>query len=465
MRSLTLKLTLAFLLVGLAGAGLVALVVRQYTQREFNQLVLDQNQQVLLRALLNYYRATGSWQGVGKLFENGQLLGLGMDAMGEEADHHSMMDTRRMLFAITDLQGRILFGGGVRPIGMRLLARELRKAVPLVVEGRTVGYLVYLPAIERWQAGTPEGNFLLGVNRAILVSTLLAAGFALLLGGVLARTLTRSLRELTQATQALKRGKLGHQVEVHSHDELGVLAESFNQMSAELAHSTELRRRMTADIAHDLRSPLSVILGYTEALSDGKLEPTSEILRVMHTEARHLNHLIDDLKTLSLADAGELPLVLQNVSPGDLLQRAADSQRVLASQKGIHLETHLPAGLPEIRVDVERMAQVLGNLTNNSLRYTPAGGKITLSARAEAGRVHLAVSDTGAGISPEDLPFVFERSFRGDKARQQVEGSESGLGLAIAKSLVEAQGGVISVTSQEGKGTTFTITFRNAGLS
>jgi signal transduction histidine kinase len=244
-----------------------------------------------------------------------------------------------------------------------------------------------------------------------------------------------------------------------------VLAESFNQMSAELAHSTELRRRMTADIAHDLRSPLSVILGYTEALSDGKLEPTSEILRVMHTEARHLNHLIDDLKTLSLADAGELPLVLQNVSPGDLLQRAADSQRVLASQKGIHLETHLPAGLPEIRVDVERMAQVLGNLTNNSLRYTPAGGKITLSARAEAGRVHLAVSDTGAGISPEDLPFVFERSFRGDKARQQVEGSESGLGLAIAKSLVEAQGGVISVTSQEGKGTTFTITFRNAGLS
>jgi signal transduction histidine kinase len=348
---------------------------------------------------------------------------------------------------------------------MRLLARELRKAVPLVVEGRTVGYLVYLPAIERWQAGTPEGNFLLGVNRAILVSTLLAAGFALLLGGVLARTLTRSLRELTQATQALKRGKLGHQVEVHSHDELGVLAESFNQMSAELAHSTELRRRMTADIAHDLRSPLSVILGYTEALSDGKLEPTSEILRVMHTEARHLNHLIDDLKTLSLADAGELPLVLQNVSPGDLLQRAADSQRVLASQKGIHLETHLPAGLPEIRVDVERMAQVLGNLTNNSLRYTPAGGKITLSARAEAGRVHLAVSDTGAGISPEDLPFVFERSFRGDKARQQVEGSESGLGLAIAKSLVEAQGGVISVTSQEGKGTTFTITFRNAGLS
>jgi two-component system, OmpR family, sensor histidine kinase BaeS len=458
-RSLSLKLTLAFLLVGLAGAGLVALVVRQYTQQEFNQLVLDQNQQALVGSLLGYYQATGSWEGVSQLFENGQLLEAGRGMKAGDADHHSMMDSRRMLFAITDLQGKILVGSGARPAGVRLLPRELRKGVALDVNGETVGYLVYLPDIERWRADTPEGSFLLGVNRAILISALAAAGFALLLGGVLARALTRSLRELTQATQALKSGQLGHQVEVRSQDELGVLAESFNQMSAELAQSTELRRRMTANIAHDLRSPLSVILGYTEALSDGKLEPNPEILSVMHTEAQHLNHLIDDLKTLSLADAGELPLIPQSVAPGVLLQRAADSHRVLADRKEISLATSFPADLPEIQVDVERMIQVLGNLMNNALRYTPAGGKITMSAQAVGKTVHLKVADSGVGISAEDLPYVFERSYRGDKARQQVEGGESGLGLAIAKSLVEAQGGQISVESQPSKGTTFTIEF------
>jgi signal transduction histidine kinase len=202
-----------------------------------------------------------------------------------------------------------------------------------------------------------------------------------------------------------------------------------------------------------------VILGYTEALNDGKLEPNPEILSVMHTEAQHLNHLIDDLKTLSLVDAGELSLIPQNVAPGVLLQRAADAHRILADQKGIALLTSIPAGLPEIQVDIERMIQVLGNLLNNALRYTPAGGVITLSAQLVEKTVHLKVADTGAGISAEDLPYVFERSFRGDKARQQVEGGESGLGLAIARSLVEAQGGRIMIESLPGSGTTFTIDF------
>jgi signal transduction histidine kinase len=143
-----------------------------------------------------------------------------------------------------------------------------------------------------------------------------------------------------------------------------------------------------------------------------------------------------------------------------LLQRAADAHRVLADRKGISLATSFPADLPEIQVDVERMIQVLGNLLNNALRYTPAGGEITLSAQVMERSVHLRVADSGVGISAEDLPYVFERSYRGDKARQQVEGGESGLGLAIAKSLVEAQGGQINVESQPGKGTIFTITFR-----
>jgi signal transduction histidine kinase len=247
-------------------------------------------------------------------------------------------------------------------------------------------------------------------------------------------------------------------VKVRSRDELGDLAISFNQMSSELEQANQLRRKMTADIAHDLRTPLSVMMGYSEALSDGKLEATPEIFRVMHTEALHLSHLVDDLKTLSLADARELPLNLQKISPGDLLSRAENSYRVQAENKDISIQVEIQPDLPNIEVDIERMAQVLGNLVSNALRYTQAGGEILLKAERTEGKVRLCVVDTGTGIAADDLPYIFERSFRGDKARQHGDG-ETGLGLAIAKSLVEAQGGVMAVESQLGRGTRFTISF------
>jgi signal transduction histidine kinase len=178
----------------------------------------------------------------------------------------------------------------------------------------------------------------------------------------------------------------------------------------------------------------------------------------MHTEALHLSHLVDDLKTLSLADARELPLNPQSISPADLLRRAESSYRVQAEKKEISIEIEIQPDLPEIEVDMERMAQVLGNLVSNALRYTPAGGEIRLKAEQSNGKIILSIADNGAGIAPEDLPYIFERSFRGDRARQQVEG-ETGLGLAIAKSLVEAQDGELAVESQLNKGTRFTLTF------
>jgi signal transduction histidine kinase len=176
----------------------------------------------------------------------------------------------------------------------------------------------------------------------------------------------------------------------------------------------------------------------------------------MHTEALHLSRLIDDLKILALADAGELSLTRQCIDPGVLLRRALDACRVEADRRQIEIHIHSPSKLPDVDVDVQRLAQVLGNLMSNALRYTPAGGEIILSAEGSNGAVRLHVSDNGAGIPTEDLPYIFGRSFRGDKARRQEEG-ESGLGLAIAKSLVEAQGGKISVESELDQGTTFTI--------
>jgi two-component system sensor histidine kinase BaeS len=450
MHSLASKLTLAFLLVGLTGAVLVAVFIRQRTRREFDQFILDQNQQVLVNNLTEYYQANGSWNGLSNVFRPGRAEPFSNPEAG------TRWETRRSLFTVADANGTIVLAGGLEHLGQTISQSDLKKGVPLEVDDKTVGWLLFTPALDRFRPGTPEGNFLNSVNQATIFSALGAAGIALILGGILAYTLTRSLREMTAATQLLAKGELGHQVKVRSKDELGVLADSFNQMSAALARSNDLRRRMTADIAHDLRTPLSVILGYTEGLSDGKLQASAETFSVMHIEALHLSRLIDDLKILALADAGELPLTRQRIAPDVLLRRASDAHRVEADRQRIGIRITVPSGLPDVEVDVERMAQILGNLMGNALRYTPPRGEITLSAERTGGGVRLRVSDNGAGIPAEDLPYIFGRSFRGDKARRQEEG-ETGLGLAIAKSLVEAQGGKISVESAVGEGTTFTI--------
>ncbi len=451
MRTLAFKLTLAFLLVGLTGAGIVAIMVRVRTQSEFGRLILDQNQKFLINNLTQYYQNQGSWEGVETVFRPP-----GQEQPPPFRDSGDRWEARRALFTIADSEGVIVFGSGPENIGRQVSSSELKKGAPIQVDGETIGWLLFTPALDRWKPGTLEGDFLLNINSAILLSALLATLFALVLGGILAYTMTRSLRELTTATNELTQGKLGYQVKVRSNDEIGALAASFNTMSAEMARSTELRKRMTADIAHDLRTPISVIMGYTEALHDGKLDGTPEMYAVLHTEALHLSHLIDDLKTISLADAGELPLNKQRVSPEVLIKRTADAYGIKAEREGIAIQTDISPGLGEIEVDVERMIQVLGNLMDNALRYTPEGGEINLTTDTVDNQVRIRVADTGAGIQEEDLPFIFERSFRGDRARQQSH-AETGLGLAIAKSLVEAQGGKIFVESELGKGTVFTI--------
>ena len=330
----------------------------------------------------------------------------GPDTFFPGRDPSVRWEARRALFSIADAQGAIVFGGGPDALGRVLPRNDLRNGVAIEVDGENVGWLLFTPQIDRWMPGTLEGDFLLNINQAILISAAMATAIALVLGGILAYTMTRSLRELTAGTHELAEGKLGYQVKVRSEDEFGTLANSFNQMSSELARSNELRKRMTADIAHDLRTPMSVIMGYTEALSDGKLTATPEMYSVMHTEALHLSHLIDDLKTIALADAGELPLTLQRVSPYVLIKRTADAYRVQADKAGIQIVTNTLNQLPDIEVDVERMVQVLGNLMTNAIRYTPDGGEITLSADADPSGVEIQVADNGAGIPPEELIII-----------------------------------------------------------
>lgn len=452
MRSLSLKLTLAFLAVGVIGIVLIATVVRLQTQREFDQFVLNQYQANLIEELQAYYQTNGSWENIHAIL-----------VRNPDANNETTKDGRRPSrdwapVTLLDANRVVVYGGIRYRTGEELPQQPGDRSVAIEVNGETVGWVLFdvFHDDQPPYPESPESLFLKNMNRAILYGALGAVALALLLGILLARTIARPVQDLTEATQVIAQGQLGHQVPVRTRDEIGRLAESFNQMSADLAGSVQQRRQMTADIAHDLRTPLSVIMGYTESLSDGKFKGSPEIYRIMHKETQHLSRLIEDLRTLSLADAGELPLTRRLVAPHELLERIANAYQIQAEQQNVALKVSADPNLPLIDVDPDRMVQVLGNLVSNAFRFTPAGGEIGLTAVTTANTLTLTVQDNGAGIASEDLPHIFSRFYKGDKSRQH--NGESGLGLAIARSIVEAHRGKITAVSPANAGTTFTIT-------
>ncbi len=441
--SILVKQSLGFLIVGILGIIVASLFFLFSTQRQFKRFLRESSQPQLSNVLADYYAEQGNWDYLPEFFETG------LDASSDQP---------RPPVVIKSTDGQVVYSDRPTEPEEPAPPDTSEHEIPIRVDGEVVGWMTYPSRNGRPPPGTPEAIFLSNITGALLYSIPMATAVAVAAGFLLARTLTRPIRELTEATQAIANGNLNQQVAVHTQDELGELAASFNQMSADLVNAIELRQQMTADLAHELRSPLSVILGYAEALSDGKLPGSADTFESMYTEALHLQRLIEDLRTLSLADAGELPLTRLSVTIQSLLKRVASAYTAQAQMRGIGLEVQVPADeTRKLFVDPDRISQVLGNLISNALRYTPEGGKIVLAAKPVDDRIQLTVQDNGAGIASEDLPFVFERFYRGDKSRQLSNNNESGLGLAIARSIVETHGGKITVDSIPGKGTSFTI--------
>ena len=440
MRSLVIKLSLAFLLVSLAGIALVAFFAGRASANAFGSFVDGEEARVLVEQLANYYEANGGWDNLGRVGVGGVWANNG----------------RERPFAVVDEQERVVLSGLGQTVGDRAPRGWLDRGIPIEVGDAQVGLLIFAEGRGRGLPPPPRSEFSGRVNQGILLAALGATAVSLTLGIILARSLTRPIQEITQATQAVAQGDLTQQVPVRSDDELGKLATSFNQMSTDLAHSRDLRRQMTADIAHDLRTPLSLILGHAEALSEGVLPPTPETFGIIYDEAQRLNRLVEDLRLLSLAEAGELSLAVRPTLPQSLLERAVAAHNPAARQKQIQLILDAPESLPQVAVDPDRMAQVLDNLLNNALRYTPEDGRIHLSATQTETAVRLSIQDSGSGMNEAELAHVFDRFYRADKARQRHEGG-SGLGLAIAKSIVESQDGRIWAESTPGQGATFII--------
>ena len=289
---------------------------------------------------------------------------------------------------------------------------------------------------------------------AALAAAVVAAGVALF---VTARIVT-PLRDMTRASARIAGGRYGDRLDPRAPGEVGDLATAFNRMADTLQRSEERRVELLADVAHEFRTPLSNLRGYVEGLQDGVFEDPAPVLDASWRQLDRLGHLVDDLSLLSRVETGQLELHVGPVEARALAQATAAAFAPDADRAGVRLQVDVRAPGAVVRADRERSLQVLANLVGNALRYTPGGGRVTIEVEAPAhGSVRFAVRDTGPGVPPADLPNVFKRFYRGDKARSPHAGG-SGIGLTIARQLVERQGGEIGVTSPPGEGATFHFT-------
>ena len=459
MASLRTKFLIALTLVALLGVGTVALVANRVIAREFTLYVGSGGRmraQRLASEVAALYEDTGSWQDIqryliGTSVEHVPGQGQGQGRQGTTGSTEPRLD--RIL--IIDPGGKVVVDTAGELVGQPVKVDYETGGAPIVGSGKTVGTLL-VTTQDLSGHSELEQQFLETVNRAVAWAVLLIAIGALIGAAILSSQLVAPLRQLTAASEAMAGGDLSQRVEIRTKDEIGELGRAFNVMAGDLQTAEGQRQQMTADIAHELRNPLSVIRGNLEAMLDGIYPADAEHLGPIYEETLLLQRLVEDLRLLSLADAGQLRLIHTDVDVRALLTGVAESAQAVADDKGVVLHIDAPQDPVVTSGDVDRLRQVIGNLVSNALRYTPVGGTIALSARQDGERIEIAISDTGHGIAPQALPHIFDRFYRADNARDRASGG-SGLGLAIARALVQAHGGTIGVESALERGTTFTI--------
>jgi len=450
MNRLWVRIALAFSATIVFLVALVAVWSAHATNTAFRGYLtrsLAEERPALARSLAEYYREHGSWDGVERILPStvGRHTGRGHPPLVILADEH----------------GRVVIGTPSLPPGSRLDSQKLREAVPILVDGRVVGYLILVPQGMR-DGGLPEHAraFLSNVQRTLLFTGILAVILGAIVAIVISRTATAPLQRLVAAARAIGHGDFNRQVPEEGPEEIAEVARAFNEMARRLKQAEETERQMIADIAHELRTPLSVLQANLRAMLDGVYPISQEEVAALYDETRLLSRLVEDLRDLALADMGQLPLRKERVDLGTLLRNTASVFESLAGAEGLELVQEVPEDLPDVVGDPDRLAQVLRNLLSNALRHTPRGGRITLRAYVppeDPGVVRVEVRDTGEGIPPDALPHVFDRFWRADRSRARTTGG-TGLGLAIARALVEAHGGRMGVESQVGQGTTFWFT-------
>ncbi len=300
-------------------------------------------------------------------------------------------------------------------------------------------------------------TFLDPINRSLALAVLIAGLVALALTLILSSAVLKPVKALTLAARRMEQGDLSQRVNIKKTDEIGGLAHAFNIMAESLGQAGQLQRNLVSDVAHELRTPLTNIRGYLEALQDQVIKPDTMVIASLHEETMLLSRLVTDLQDLTLAEAGQLHLQCIPVALEDIITNAVNSLLLQAREKNLVMRVNVPADLPLVEADPQRVRQILLNLLSNAIRHTPSKGEVHVIVRAVQQVVEVRVQDTGEGIAAEHLPSLFKRFYRADPSRTRATGG-TGLGLAIVEQLVHAHGGRILVESQVGQGTCFLFT-------
>jgi two-component system sensor histidine kinase BaeS len=445
-----LKLGLSFIIVILVSVALVYFLTARSLSADFAEF-REQSKKSLARQicclLAEYRMITGSWVGVDRLLSTqysviveGQLVVRRTSLVGGS-------------FSLANETGRVFISTEQDRVGTVLSEGEIVDGIPIEGDGNRLGTLL-LGGIGS-VLDPAEEEFLGSVSRSALIGGGIASGIAFLLSALLITQVLSPLRLLSRATERIAHGDLPQRVTLKARDEFGRLGESFNRMIDNLRRSETIRQTMTADIAHELRTPVTIIQGSLEAILDGVYQPTTETIAPIYEEILHLGGLIDDLRDLALAEAGELRLDKEPTDLVALVEQVTETVRASVEQvPTLHVEAD--SALLKLSVDPKRIHQVLSNLLSNALRVTSQDGEIRVELSRQGEEVELRVSDSGPGIAATDLPHLFERFYRGDRARSRSAGG-SGLGLAIARQWVEAHGGRIWVENCKTGGARFVV--------
>ena len=460
--SLRTRLTLSFLVAIAATAALVVLLANLITTSQFRGYVSHAGQQYAERLaplFADHFTQNGGWNSVAELMayvhDTNRKGPPGAPGPKNMMPRSGMVEPEGERLLLVDADGNVIADSRSGMPVPGNLAFNLDKGAAIVVDEQQVATLLVYSGLGRLSAA--QESFLRQVNLLLIAAGSLAVLGVLMVGSLQARRIVKPVRALAAAAHRVAGGDLSQRIPITSDDELGEMAAAFNTMAAELEHQHELRRRAMADVAHELRTPLSVLQVQMESIEDGLTQPTPDVINGLQADVAHLSHLVEDLRVLSLADAGDLQVESEPVEVAGLVRDVVERMQGAARAARVTLEPQLPNGELHVVGDRQRLTQVLLNLLSNGLAHTPAGGLITVAAEQIDDTVYVTVQDNGEGISPDDLPHIFERFYRTDRARSRGTGG-SGLGLSIAKSLAEAHGGTITVASQLGAGSTFTIT-------
>jgi len=433
------RLSITFAVIIVVTVGSIYLFASQRIAVEtenYEQISAEYRDDQIRDSLNTYYRQNLSWEGVQSVVEGASHV---------SGTHIILVGANGTVIA--DSQGKLLgmnyTDSSDDPIDLYFFTAFLGSV-----------YITTDPGAEPYVAFRRLSE---SMNRFLLLGGSVAIVIAFVLTFILSRRISSPIGVLANTARRLGRGDLSQRVQSKSKGEVGMLAQAFNSMAADLEHAEQLRRNLVADVAHELRTPLSNIQGYLEAIQDRVVEPNAATIRSLNEETALLSRLVDELQELSLAEAGELKLVYHAQDVAKLVKQAVISWHPQVTAKEISLSLDLPDNLPLVNIDRQRVNQVLYNLLENAVAHTHKGGTINVAAMTQGDWVEVCVSDTGEGIPAEDLPNIFERFYRVDRSRARATGG-SGLGLTIAKRLVEAHGGKITVQSELGKGSRFSFT-------